>query len=292
MEEKTARILVVDDDPHLRKSLADILGVKGYRVVTASDGSEAIAAIEKDDISVALIDLKLPDMDGLAVMGRLKRHAPLAEAIILTGHASLDSAIEATKQGAFSYLLKPYQMDTLLLDIQHAVERKQAQEEIRVLATTDMLTGINNRREFSGLLANEIARARRYGNALALIMYDIDFFKQVNDEFGHDAGDQVLRDMTDLVRRNTRTVDVLARWGGEEFMILMPQSDMAAAQKAAEKLRAAIAKHRFDGIRALTASFGVTVFHPKEEINSLLKRVDDALYQAKKRGRNRVEILS
>ncbi len=291
MEKKAACILVVDDDPNLRKSLADILGVKGYRVVTAGDGGEAIAAVEKESISVALIDLKLPDMSGLAVMEQLKQHSPLAEAIILTGHASLDSAIEATKKGAFSYLLKPYQMDALLLDIQHAAERKQAQEEIRMLATTDMLTGINNRQHFSELLANEIARAKRYGNALALVMYDIDFFKQVNDGFGHDAGDKVLRDMTDLVKRNIRTVDVLARWGGEEFMILMPQSDMDAVKKAAEKLRAAIAKHRFGGIRSLTVSFGVTVFHADEDINCLLKRVDDALYQAKDRGRNRVEVL-
>ena len=392
------KILVLDDDPNLRKTLADILKIKGYETVVAASGAEAIAAAEREMFSLALIDLMLPDMPGLEVMARIKAISPLTEAIILTGHASMDSAIEATRQGAFSYLLKPYQMDDLLQKIRHGVERHLAQEEIirlasfpklhpspvievnssgevtyanpvaeklfpdlssmgwshpllnglsgfnelwqskqradvirevevgqatyelhisyiqevgliriyvlditqrkcaekeiHLLATTDSLTGIANRREFSAILASEVDRAKRYGTPLSLAMYDIDYFKRVNDAFGHDVGDCVLQALTGLVKQNIRTNDVLARWGGEEFMVLMPQSDLEAARDASEKLRLAIAGHHFDKLDKLTVSFGVAAFEPQDDLNSLLKRVDDALYRAKERGRNRVEILT
>ncbi|OGA96045.1 MAG: hypothetical protein A3E79_15120 [Burkholderiales bacterium RIFCSPHIGHO2_12_FULL_61_11] len=393
------KILVVDDDPNLRKTLADILKVKGYETTVAVNGAEAIAAAEREMFSLTLIDLMLPDMSGLEVMARIKAISPLTEAIILTGHASMDTAIEATGRGAFAYLLKPYRMDELLQKIRHGVERKQAQEEILrlasfprllpspvieldpagevtylnpaaerlfpelsamgqshpllhgsgeliaalwqgkqpgeaaheakvgeatyelrisyvrevgliriyvlditqrkraeeeiyLLATTDSLTGIANRREFSSILARELDRAKRYGTPMSLAMYDLDYFKRVNDTFGHDVGDCVLQALTGLVKENIRATDAVARWGGEEFMVLMPQSDIEAARNAAEKLRLEIAGHHFDKLDKLTVSFGVAVFEPQDDLNSLLKRVDDALYRAKAQGRNRVEILA
>jgi len=393
------KILVVDDDPNLRKTLADILTLKGYESAVAANGAEAIAAAERGMFSLALIDLLLPDMPGLEVMTRIKAISPLTEAIILTGHASMETAIEATGHGAFSYLLKPYQMDELLMNIRHAVERNQAQEEILrlasfprllpspvieldlvgevtylnpaaerlfpeltaggqshpllhdskeliaalsqskplreviheakvgeatyelhisyvrevdlvriyvlditqrkwaeaeiyLLATTDSLTGIANRRQFSTFLASEIDRAKRYGTPMSLAMCDIDYFKRVNDTFGHDVGDHVLQALTSLVKENIRANDVVARWGGEEFMILMPQSDVEAASNVSEKLRLAIAGHHFNNLDKLTVSLGVTGFEPQDDLNSLLKRVDEALYEAKKKGRNRVEVVS
>jgi diguanylate cyclase (GGDEF)-like protein len=393
------KILVVDDDPNLRKTLADILRVKGYKTVIAGTGAEAIAAAEQGDISLALIDLMLPDMPGLDVMARIKAISPLTEAIILTGHASMDTAIKATRQGAFSYLLKPYNMDDLLRTISHGVERQQAkeeiirlasfprlhpspvieldsagevsylnpaaermfpdlgtmgklhpllhgsaeliedlrqgkeqgesineavigkatyelhsyyvedvdliriyvmditqrkrnEEEIYLLATTDSLTGIANRREFMAILAREMDQTKRYGTPMALAMYDLDFFKRVNDTFGHDVGDRVLQAVTGLVKENIRATDIVARWGGEEFMVLMPQSHLQSARNTAEKLRLAIAGHHFDKVNELTVSFGVAAFEAQDDMDSLLKRVDDALYQAKKKGRNRVEILT
>jgi len=401
------KILIVDDDPNLKKTLADILRVKGYEPTVAADGAEAVAGAEHEKFSLALIDLNLPDMPGLDVMARIKEISPLTEVIILTGNASLDSAIEATGQGAFSYLLKPYQMDDLLLNIRHGVERQQAQEEIRrlasfprltpipeievnssgevtyanpaaeklfpdlnmssfnsrpwshpflnglpefdelkqgekqtdmisevkigtgagqatyelhthyieeldlirvyalditdrkmaeeeihLLATTDSLTGIANRREFTAMLEREVERVKRYDTPLSLAMFDLDNFKRVNDTFGHDVGDSVLLAVTGLVKKSIRGADVVARWGGEEFMVLMPESDMQAAEKASEKLRLAIAGHPFDTVGKVTASFGVAAFEPQDDLNSLLKRADDALYRAKDKGRNRVETLT
>jgi diguanylate cyclase (GGDEF)-like protein len=392
------KILVVDDDSSLRKTLADILRVNGYATVSAATGAEGLAAAENMDISLALIDLVLPDMSGLEVMAQLKAMSPLSETIILTGNASLDTAIEATRQGAFSYLVKPYQMDDLLRTIKHAIERQQDREEIlrlasfprlapnpvieldsggelsylnpaadrifpglstegvahpllrdsaeRILAlrqgreqgerleearigeatyelhisfvrevnlvriyateisqrkrdemqiylhaTTDDLTGITNRREFTAILGREVARATRYGTPLALAMFDLDHFKLVNDTFGHDVGDEVLRTVTQLVQKNLRASDILARWGGEEFMVLMQHSDAQGARYVAEKLRLAIAGHPFDKVDRLTVSFGVTFFEEPDDLDALLKRVDDALYLAKRQGRNRVEIL-
>lgn len=397
MKPKT-RILVVDDDPNLRKTLADILKLKGYESVIADTGAEAIAAVEKAPVSLALIDLILPDMPGVDVMAAIKAISPLTEAIILTGNASMETAIEATRLGAYSYLLKPYRMDELLRNIQHGVERQQSREEIlrlasfpnqnpnpivelnpageitylnpaterllpdlrtkglahpllngltaliaslrksqrhaellreveirgttyelhiscvvevdliriyamditqrklaeqkvHLLATTDSLTGIVNRREFTRILKGEMERTIRYGTPLSLMMYDLDSFKQVNDTYGHDVGDDILQAVTRLVNDHIRGVDVAARWGGEEFMVLMPQSNLAAAGTAAEKLRRVIETYRFDKVNIVTLSFGVTDFAPRDDSNSLLKRVDQALYMAKARGKNRVEFM-
>ena len=132
---KTINILVVDDDPNLRKTLSDILKVKGYTAAAAANGAAAIAEAQRTAVNVALIDLMLPDMSGIEVMERIKTGSPYIEAIILTGHASLTTAIEATAKGAFSYLLKPYEIENLLLHIRHAIDRQQAQEEIRRLAS-------------------------------------------------------------------------------------------------------------------------------------------------------------
>lgn len=169
--------------------------------------------------------------------------------------------------------------------------RKHAENEIKLLATTDSLTGIANRREFNLQLEKEIERARRYNAPLSLVMYDIDHFKRVNDTFGHDAGDYVLKALTAIVKANIRAVDIVARWGGEEFMILMPQSDENAAGIAAEKLRKRIEQHYFEQVGNLTVSFGMTSFAINDDSNIFLKRVDDALYRAKEGGRNRVELL-
>ena len=139
---KKTKILVVDDDPNLRKTLSDILRVKGYETAAVGTGAEAIATATHEAVSLALIDLMLPDMHGIEVMERIKAVSPLTEAIILTGHASMDTAIEATNRGAFSYLLKPYQMDDLLRNIRHGVERQQAQEEILRLASFPRLNPI------------------------------------------------------------------------------------------------------------------------------------------------------
>lgn len=168
-------------------------------------------------------------------------------------------------------------------------ERKRAEEQIRLFATTDSLTCIANRREFTRIMESEIERVKRYGTPLSLIMYDLDHFKKVNDTFGHNMGDEVLKTITRLINENIRSIDIAGRWGGEEFMVLLPQTDTAAASKVAEKLREVVELHKFDKVGRITASFGLTQYVPEDDIDSLTKRVDEALYRAKTSGRNRVE---
>ena len=175
----------------------------------------------------------------------------------------------------------------ILLDI---TQRMEAEEKVRTMAITDGLTGINNRQEFSRLLDNEIERAIRYKTPITLVMYDLDHFKLVNDRYGHDTGDDVLRTVVKLTNDNIRSTDFHGRWGGEEFMVLLPQTTLEAALDVAEKLRLAVAGHQFSHVGTVTASYGVAELTPQENARSLAQRVDEALYRAKDRGRNRVEV--
>ncbi|ENO96825.1 diguanylate cyclase [Thauera phenylacetica B4P] len=170
--------------------------------------------------------------------------------------------------------------------------RKVAERRIRYLATTDTLTGATNRGEFSRRLAEEIACARQHGTPLGLVMFDLDHFKRINDSHGHDAGDAVLRGVMEVVRQSVRVGDVIGRWGGEEFMLLLPGSDLADALGAAERLRVGIEAQDFEPVERVTASFGVVVLAPAEGFDALVKRADVALYRAKSAGRNRVETVS
>lgn len=173
--------------------------------------------------------------------------------------------------------------------VRDITRRKAAEEKVLAMAITDGLTGINNRQEFSRLLEHEINRAARYETPLSLIMYDLDHFRQVNDRFGHDTGDEVLRTVTGLIDDNIRSVDFHGRWGGEEFMVLLPQTGLGAAREVAGKLRPVIADHRFDKAGTVTASFGVAELGLKESSRSLTQRAEEALYRAKEAGGNRVE---
>ncbi|MFY0990064.1 sensor domain-containing diguanylate cyclase [Halomonas sp. C05BenzN] len=174
----------------------------------------------------------------------------------------------------------------ILLDI---TQRRRAEERVKAMAITDGLTGITNRQELGRLLESEMRRAVRYASPLSLIMYDLDHFKSINDRFGHNAGDDVLKTVASLVNDSLRDSDMHGRWGGEEFMVLLPQTGLDAARKVAEKLRQGIASHRFERLGTITASFGVVELAGRESSRSLAQRVDDDLYRAKELGRNRVE---
>ncbi len=167
-------------------------------------------------------------------------------------------------------------------------ERVEMEQELERMATTDRLTGAMNRLRFEDVLEQEMERARRYRRTLSLIMFDVDEFKQVNDRFGHDAGDAVLERLAAVVGDNLRASDQMARWGGEEFMVLSPEADLEAACEIAEKLRAELERADFPGVGRVTASFGVSEMRPEDTPKRLLKRADNALYEAKESGRNRV----
>ena len=178
--------------------------------------------------------------------------------------------------------------------IQNSLAEAHAQlalksRELELLSVTDRLTGLGNRNKLDERLADELARSRRNGTAFALVMLDIDHFKAVNDTYGHQAGDEVLAATAALLRQHSRATDVVGRWGGEEFMLLCPETDANGGMFLAEQLRACVEEARFPVIGRITASFGVAAFRPADDEEALLRRADDALYRAKGKGRNRVE---
>jgi len=172
------------------------------------------------------------------------------------------------------------------------LERQKVEEKLIQLATIDPLTSIPNRRKFDEVLEYEMNRDSRYKNELSLIFCDLDYFKKINDQHGHKIGDDVLQAFTRVISGNIRKTDVIARWGGEEFALLLPETSIMVAVRTAEKLRREIEQFEFLHVGHITASFGVTRYIEGDTEASLINRADDALYKAKKNGRNRVEVLS
>lgn len=454
-------ILIIDDDPALRKTLADILRIKKYKILCTGSGVEGLALLVRHSVNLVLIDLGLPDMPGLEVLDRVKAERPFAEAIVLTGNATLDSAIEATNRGAFSYLIKPCEIEPLLLQIRRAIEKQQTletitrdrlelqkantelralykvsqaigktidlegllsevlhamvetevfdfeikgaiflaeeetmrlasyisltetevepcreirpgeclcgqalatgeivisnnshidgrhrkcspavhphghiivplksangtvgllnlyiepeteisdemlnllssiasqmgvainnarlYEETKTFSLQDSLTGLANRRFMEIQLNKSLEMAKRYQEALSVIMLDIDFFKDYNDAYGHLEGDKLLIRLADILRREVRKADYVFRYGGEEFLIILPETDPGMAWDAAERLRRAV---EVEG-EGVTISLGIaSLSELLGDKRQLIDAADNALYRAKQNGRNRVE---
>ena len=175
--------------------------------------------------------------------------------------------------------------------LQDISERKKLEEELERFAATDSLTGLYNRHRFNELLHQEVDRARRYHSPLSLIMFDLDYFKNINDTYGHAVGDQVLQAVANVFRENVRATDWVGRWGGEEFMVLCPEATEKEAVFAAEKLRRLVESHIFETVQTITVSCGVTSFKAHDSVDAFVSRADDALYKAKEQGRNIVEII-
>lgn len=241
------------------------------------------------------------------MLNTLKASRPSTEAIILTENATLDSAIEATNNGAFSYLQKPYDIDQLMLHIKRAIAKQEAERkiftqsaelkkinaELRVLYTNanfsslhDPLTGLANRRFLEVQLDKNYVSAKRYAQPLSVIMLDIDHFKQYNDIHGHVEGDRLLVKVASIFLKTLRTTDYVFRYGGEEFLIMLPWTDITNACNAAERLRKVV-----ESEAGITVSLGVSSYHEAlQDKAALIREADDALYRAKQNGRNRVEV--
>lgn len=181
--------------------------------------------------------------------------------------------------------------DVAIVRVAHNIlKRKEMEDELKRLATTDRLTQAYNRLKFEEIIGREKERARRYNQPLSMIMFDIDDFKKLNDTYGHLAGDKALRAIADIVRENVRKIEYLIRWGGEEFMIIAVGAELEKAAALAERIREIIAAHKFEDAGHVTLSFGVTEFRKDDSEDLFIKRADEALYRAKIKGKNRVEI--
>jgi diguanylate cyclase (GGDEF)-like protein len=303
------KLLLVEDEPTQLMMTRRMLRNAGYEVDTASNGEEALQKISGGTFHLLVTDWDMPGMDGPTLcrhVRAIKNPPGYLYVLLLTGHSSTESLVAGLEAGADDYIRKPPNEAELLarLNAGRRVVRleqslREANEQIRLLSITDPLVGTFNRRYLNDELMREVERARRYNRPLAAVMADLDFFKNVNDQHGHQVGDEVLRHFVELAKAAIRqSSDWIARYGGEEFVIVLPQTDLAGAVSTAEKIRSQCAAAPFltaAGALSVTASFGVAGLAVEGEpvgaaAETLLRQADAALYRSKKEGRNRVAV--
>ena len=298
-------ILIIDDSRSARRQLCEILKTSGLFLEfrEAGDGMEGFRQLLDRPADVILCDLEMPGLDGGKFLQMLTAREELVNipVIMLTGHADQEAKVRLLGQGASDYVTKPFDSAELLARVKVQLKIKTLQDSLREsnrrlqeLATTDPLTGLANRRTLMSRLGQEFRRSQRNWHPLALIMIDLDKFKGINDSYGHLQGDRVLETVAGILRHHVRPYDVAARFGGEEFALLLPETTLDEAVKVGQRIRLAVADQAFSDVLAslrLTASLGVAVA-PGNGISSgeeLIRAADDALYRAKEAGRNRLE---
>lgn len=305
-----AKILLVEDDPIQAEATKNILHNVGYDVILAMDGISAIKLVKTDKPDLILLDVVLPGLDGYEVCRWLKleestRGIPV---IMLTIKKELSDKISGLNIGADDYLPKPYNELELNARIYASLRTKALQDELRTknkqledllrkveyMAITDVLTGLYNRRRFHDVLAKEFERSKRYSTPLSLIFMDIDHFKSVNDVYGHLMGDKVLEELASIILKNIREIDTAARFGGEEFTVILPNTKKEDVVHLADRMRLTIEKYVFPDMqdRKITVSIGISGM-PDTEIDTedeLIRYADAALYRAKQAGRNRTVV--
>ncbi|HET9552698.1 MAG TPA: diguanylate cyclase [Anaeromyxobacteraceae bacterium] len=308
MTEVRPKILVVDDSRTQLDWLVQVLQREGYDVRSAASGKEALLKVRTEPPDLVLLDMILPDMDGLEVLRFVKARPEdqFIPVIILSVKSDLDSKVTGLRIGADDFLAKPFAEAEILARCAAMLRIKSLQDQLRATqrkleeqSITDGLTGLKNRRFFDERLPEEFRRAQRYADPVSLIMIDLDHFKRVNDRYGHQMGDVVLRQAATLVRLAIRDTDIGARYGGEEFGVILPKTHLAGALAVAERIWRELGQHAYrhegpTGVAGpevrMTASIGLAFF-PSKDITSaelLLKYADDALYQAKRSGRNTI----
>jgi len=297
-------ILVAEDDPMFRRILQRWLESWGFSVLAAEDGAQAWEILRgKNPPSMMILDWVMPGMDGLELCLRTRASGcgPYQYILLVTARDRTPDVVRGLDAGADDYLTKPFDKNELharlrvgrrMLDLQR--DLLSAQEKLRFQATHDPLTGLWNRGALLDLLQTELERTVRTRSSLGVLMLDIDHFKKVNDTHGHLAGDAVLQEIAQRVVRATRAYDVVGRYGGEEFLLLLPTCDVAQTQASAERIRAAIAAQPFgagDAQMPLTVSIGATVAPAAGRSETeILSLSDLALYDAKAAGRNRAAV--
>jgi two-component system, cell cycle response regulator len=286
-------ILVVDDDPALRELIAVQLENAGYQTVRASDGEEALRLATEHEPDVIVLDVSMRGLDGYAVCRSLQeRDSSAPPVIFLTAQAHTSARVEGLDSGAVDYVVKPFDAAELAARVRVALRTKARTEALAAAASTDGLTGLPNRRRLDERAAEAIAVAERYGRSLACLMIDIDHFKLINDTYGHAAGDDVLRETARRLCSVCRSADFVGRYGGEEFTVIMPETDLDGAVAAGERIRATLSAHPVHATGKeiwITASIGVAAWDAgMGSPEDLYAPADRALYRAKQLGRNRV----
>jgi two-component system, cell cycle response regulator len=307
------RVLVVEDSRTQAQRLAEVLSGEGYQVQIAGDAGEAIRCVRTDPPDLVLLDMILPDMNGLEVLRIIKSRSEeeFVPVILLSVKADLDSRVAGLRMGADDFLAKPFAEAEVRARAGAMLRIKSLQDQLRAakrecekLSVTDGLTGLYNHRHFEERLREEFSRCQRYSAPLSLIMLDLDHFKAVNDAHGHPFGDRVLRETAELIATSIRDHDVCARYGGEEFAIVLPNTNLQGAAAVAERFLTKMRGKTYRITRSeaggeappvevrVTASVGVVSYPSCDAASAdrLIELADEALYSAKGDGRNTIRL--
>ena len=290
-------IVLIEDDPNVSLMLTRHLERAGCSVRTAGSIEAARQILLGSEWDLALMDRALPDGDGVDLCGEVRAARPHGYIMMLTGAASDADKVHGFANGADDYVTKPFNIEELvarvraglrIVDLQKALFASN--RRLQELTVTDDLTGLHNRRAVDAALANRFAAAIRYQRSFSVAMIDIDHFKPINDTYGHQTGDAVLRGVASHLQTATRATDLAGRVGGEEFCVLLPETGLFEAIQFGEKIRALIASEPIEGL-PVTVSVGIASMPHSlfESVEDLVFAADQALYRAKQRGRNRVE---
>ncbi len=298
------KILVVDDDPSLIKMLEKALGWEGYQVQVANNGKEAIETLNTWFPHLVLLDINMPEINGLETLRHLRSRDKYVSVIFVSGKSKPEDVIRGLDSGADDYVCKPFEISELLSRVRSQLrikdlndQLKKANDRLQELVDIDDLTGLYNMRSLYDKLDNELDRGRRYKRSVCVLMMDMDHFKSVNDEHDHLFGSYVLSEVGRIIRGNIRTVDFGARYGGDEFLIVLIETDFEGASRFAERLRSMISDSEFKNdnhSKKLTISVGFAITdaeYSNVSARELVRFADRSLYKAKEGGRNRVFAL-
>lgn len=307
IDNSQVKILLVDDTPVNLEIAGKILERENYDLHIADSGQMAVELTESTDFDLILMDIMMPEMDGFESFTQIRRNKKCSTTpvIFLTAKVDIESVVKGFELGAVDYIRKPFNGLELLARVRTHVELKRTREELErknrclqeayqrleTVATTDSLTGLFNRREVIRRLDYQRVSFERYQRHFSVIMGDIDFFKRINDDYGHNFGDHILSSVAGLLQANVRRNDIVGRWGGEEFLIILPETDAAGAATVAEKLRASIEGEKFNDAEhsaRVTMTFGISTYTGPQSLDTLINKADSALYLGKDQGRNRV----
>ncbi|MGC8660561.1 MAG: GGDEF domain-containing response regulator [Desulfomonilaceae bacterium] len=298
------KVLLAEDDIITRRLLEVQLKSWGHEVIVCSDGEQAWEKLRSDGSpKLVVLDWMMPGIDGLTLSREIRKieTKPYTYIILLTARSSKEDIIEGLEAGADDYITKPFEPQELRVRIRAATRIVQLQEDLlkaleksEFQASHDSLTGLWNRYSILTILQRELVRSQRETTPAAIIMADIDHFKEINDTFGHLTGDEVLRQTATALKSSVRPYDSVGRYGGEEFLLVLPGCNPPEALKAAHRLRSSLENHKISSVEIslqVTLSFGVVVVNSKERknVDEIIGKADDALYKAKNLGRNRVE---
>jgi len=287
---RSAEILVIEDEKEAQEMLGSVLYSAGHNVNVVTSAKEGLKILRDIHCAVVITELRMPDMSGAELVRSIRNLDPKISVVVITPYLFINSAIEVMEDGAFGYVTKPFNPSEIRIVVEHAVERYYLMDEASKksyyydLSILDGLTGVYNHRYLHEVLDREITRARRYPQHLSLVMTDVDNFKKYNDVNGHLAGDELLRGLTNLFVRSIRNLDMVFRYGGEEFVILMIETDKKGAVLASERILNLVHLSL-----PTTVSMGISDY-PADATDKdlLIDKADKALYQAKTTGKNKI----